>query len=105
MVMAAKLTRLTHKTAIQLNLVAEGRTICSSRCRWPVRKLLDTPSYKGQGTLHLGVCGPEGTVYLVFCSYLTVLPFHTSPVAGYVTNQPTNRQTDRLHAAESFPKR
>jgi hypothetical protein len=40
-VMAAKLTRLTHKIAIQLRLVAENCTICSSRSRWPVRKLLD----------------------------------------------------------------
>jgi len=43
--MAAKLTRLTHKIAIQLHLVAESCTICSSRSRWPVRKFLDTPSY------------------------------------------------------------
>jgi hypothetical protein len=39
--MAAKLTRLTHKIAIKLHLVAESCTICSSRSRWPVRKLLD----------------------------------------------------------------
>jgi hypothetical protein len=45
MVMAAKLTRITHKIAIQLQLVAESWTICSSRSRRPVRKLLDTPSY------------------------------------------------------------
>jgi hypothetical protein len=44
-VSAAKLTKLTHKIAIQLHLVAESYTICSSRCRRPVRKLLDTPSY------------------------------------------------------------
>jgi hypothetical protein len=44
--MAAKLSRLTHKIAIQLHLVAESCIICSSRSRWPVRKLLDTPSYK-----------------------------------------------------------
>jgi hypothetical protein len=43
-VMAAKLTRPTHKTAIQLHLEAEGSTICSSRPRRPVRKLLDTSS-------------------------------------------------------------
>jgi hypothetical protein len=43
--MAAKLTKLTHKIAIQLHLVAEICTICSSRARRPVRKLLDTPSY------------------------------------------------------------
>jgi len=43
--MAAKLTRLTHKIAIQPHIVAESCTICSFRSRWPVRKLLDTPSY------------------------------------------------------------
>jgi hypothetical protein len=40
-VLVAKLTRLTHKIAIQLHLVAQSCTICSSRCRRPVRKLLD----------------------------------------------------------------
>jgi hypothetical protein len=44
-VIAAKLTRLTHKIAIQLHPVAENCTICSSRSSRPVRKLLDTPSY------------------------------------------------------------
>jgi hypothetical protein len=43
--MAAKLIRLTHKIAIQLHLVAESCTVCSSRSRWKVRKLLDTFSY------------------------------------------------------------
>jgi hypothetical protein len=43
-VMAAKITRLTHKIAIQLHLMAESRKICSFRSRRPVRKLLDTPS-------------------------------------------------------------
>jgi hypothetical protein len=43
--MAAKLTRLTHKIAIQLHLVANSCTICSSRSRQPVRKILVTPSY------------------------------------------------------------
>jgi len=42
--MAAKLTRLTHKIAIQLHLVAES---CSRR---PVRKLLDTRPYIGSAT-------------------------------------------------------
>jgi hypothetical protein len=41
----AKLTRLTHKIAIQLHLVAESCSICTSRSRRPVRKLLDTHSY------------------------------------------------------------
>jgi hypothetical protein len=44
-VMVAKLTRLTHKIAIQLHLVVESCNICSSRSRRPVRKLLVTPSY------------------------------------------------------------
>jgi len=43
--MAAKLTRLTHKIAMQLHLVADNFIICSSRSRRPVQKLLDTPSY------------------------------------------------------------
>jgi len=37
--MAAKPTRLTHKIALGLHLVAESRTIYSSHSRWPVRKL------------------------------------------------------------------
>jgi hypothetical protein len=44
-VTAAKLARLTHRIAIQLHLMAEICTICSSRSRRPVRKLLDAPSY------------------------------------------------------------
>jgi len=43
--MPAKLTRLTHKIAIQLHVVAESCTFCSSPSRRPVRKLLETPSY------------------------------------------------------------
>jgi hypothetical protein len=42
--MAAKLTGLTHKIAMQLHLVAGSFTNCSSRSRRPVRKLLDTLS-------------------------------------------------------------
>jgi hypothetical protein len=43
--MAAKLTRLTYRIVIQMHVVAESCTICSSRSRQPVCKLLDTPSY------------------------------------------------------------
>jgi hypothetical protein len=46
-VMAAKLTTLTHKIAIQLHLVAEICNICSYRTRRPVWKLSDTPSFTG----------------------------------------------------------
>jgi len=42
--MAANLTRQTHRIAMLLYLMAESCTICSSRSRRPVRKLLDTPS-------------------------------------------------------------
>jgi hypothetical protein len=49
--MAVKLTRLTHKIAIQLQLLAESCTTCSSRSRRPVRKLLDTSSYNGKRRL------------------------------------------------------
>jgi hypothetical protein len=52
--MAAKLTRLTHKITIQLHLVAECNIIFSSPSRWPVRKLLDAPSYAGTMKLHGG---------------------------------------------------
>jgi len=44
-VMAAKLTRLTHKIAIQVHIVTESCTICSFSSGRPVGKLLDTLSY------------------------------------------------------------
>jgi hypothetical protein len=50
--MEAKLTRLTHKIAIQLYLVAESCTICSPRAKRPVRKLLDTPTYTTAACSH-----------------------------------------------------
>jgi hypothetical protein len=43
-VMAEKLTRLTHKITVQVHQVAGSCTICRSCSRRPVRKLLDTPS-------------------------------------------------------------
>jgi len=42
--MEAKFTRLTHKIAIQLVLVAESCNICSSRSRRQVQKFLVTSS-------------------------------------------------------------
>jgi len=59
--MAAKLTRPTHKTAIQLHPVAESCAICSYCSRWPVRKLLDTASYAYPSELLLSrrVGGPR----------------------------------------------
>jgi hypothetical protein len=43
--MVVRLTRLTHKMAIELYLMAESSTSCSSRSRRPVRKLLNTSWY------------------------------------------------------------
>jgi len=43
-VIAEKLTRPTHKRAMQLNIVAENSTICSSRSRRPFRKVLGISS-------------------------------------------------------------
>jgi len=64
--MAAKLTRLAHKTAIPLHLVAVSCTICSSRSRRPVRKLLDTPFYSAADSVPTTEKDPwQGTKY--FC--------------------------------------
>jgi len=62
--MAAKLTRLTHKIAIQLHLVALSCTISSSRSRRPVRKLLDTLSYIGV------TCECVIYIWSAFCAFL-----------------------------------
>jgi hypothetical protein len=40
---------------MQLHLVAESSTICSSRSRRPVRKLLDTPSYLYTAPIYIRV--------------------------------------------------
>jgi hypothetical protein len=74
--MTTKLTRVTHKIAIQLHLVAESCTICSSRSRWPVRKLLDTPSYllyDSQEIVDIRHCSTERhvCVFLYVCVYST----------------------------------
>jgi hypothetical protein len=60
--MAAKLTRLTHKIAIQLHLMAESYTLC----RRPVRKLLDTPSYLMRATR---------SSHLIFLDFITLIIF------------------------------
>jgi hypothetical protein len=66
--MAIKLTRLTHKVAIQLYLVAESCTICSSRSRQPVRKLLVTPSYEADETDGIF----RNTVDYLKCTYFQI---------------------------------
>jgi hypothetical protein len=66
--MATELTRLTHKIAIQLYLVAESCTISSSRSRRPVRKLLATPLYV-YVPAHCGRCAAADSD--VDCDYLS----------------------------------
>jgi hypothetical protein len=55
-VKVAKLTRLTHKIAIQLHIAAESSTICSYCSSWPVRESFDILSYVGEfhGTIPVG---------------------------------------------------
>jgi hypothetical protein len=74
--MAAKLARLTHKIAIQLHLEIESCIICSSRCRRPVRKLLDTPSYvRFLGTRRIGLRGGGGLVSTPLFAFMFVRAF------------------------------
>jgi hypothetical protein len=66
-VMAAKITRLTHKIVIQLHLVPEICTIFTSRSRRPVRKLLDTllhvPETKGNCSPYLHLEGKRSKLH------------------------------------------
>jgi len=73
--MAAKLTRLTHKMAIQLHLVAESCTISSSGSRRPVRKLLDTASYSGSSHLFWN---NAGDTFLNQANIVTLSPVQAS---------------------------
>jgi hypothetical protein len=70
--MAAKPTRLTHKIALQLHLVAESCTICSSRSRRPVRKLLAIPSYKLKPKLE-GLLCPKAMMMMMMSIVLHLL--------------------------------
>jgi hypothetical protein len=74
-VMAAEFTRLTDKIAIQLHLMAESYTICSSRSRRPIWKLLDTPSYASAVLIFL--TGLPSHPYLItqsLCAELSATP-------------------------------
>jgi hypothetical protein len=72
--MAAKLTRLTDKRTIQLHLLAESCTICSSRSRQPVRKLLDTPSYVFCVCDYKCMCTCVQVYEYMWCSVHDVIP-------------------------------
>jgi hypothetical protein len=91
----AKLTTFTHKTAIQLHLVAESCTICISRSRRPVRKRLDTLSYaqclrvqspSREANSHLThqeiprlLCKPKVHYRVLVTNLSQMKPFHTLP--------------------------
>jgi hypothetical protein len=79
-VMVAKVTRLTHKIAIQLQLVAESCTIWSFCSRQPIWKLLNTLSYYRTFITDLVTiityyknCGDLGFPWKYFCYFSLVL--------------------------------
>jgi hypothetical protein len=71
--MVAKFIKLTHKIVIQLHLVAESHTICSSCFRQQVQKLLDTPSYMPPILYHFSFLykSPSQHFGIQFCKVLT----------------------------------
>jgi hypothetical protein len=113
--MATKLTRLTHNIAIQLHLVAENCTICSSRSRRPVRKLLDTTSYCNYVTLQPGsecyikyVHMPQGGTRVVGCLsllYVSLLNYmHLFTTANLTSNAILGDMRDGPPAQNDKPK-
>jgi hypothetical protein len=93
--MEAKLIRLTHKIAIQVHLVAESCTICSSRSRRPVRKLFNTPSY-----VYVCVCLSS---YLCLWSSFHGIVFSSVSVKQNVTRRCDNSGGSRLGSSVLFP--
>jgi hypothetical protein len=96
--MAAKLTRLTHKIAIKLYLVAQRCTICSSRSQRPVRNILDTSWYTSNSF----------ATFFAVRKYLEPLTFHV-PHIIYIFHcwcfkRPSTSMTlcKILHQADSF---
>jgi hypothetical protein len=75
-VMAAKLTRLTHKIATKLHLLADSRTIVSSLSRRTVRKLLDTFSYSFM--IRFNVILPSKPISLLVVSSFSGFPIKIS---------------------------
>jgi hypothetical protein len=67
--MASKLNRLIHRIAIQLHLVAESCTICISRFRQPVRKLLDTPPCIWRLLVDSSLCTNGFSTELVYIAF------------------------------------
>jgi hypothetical protein len=74
--MAAKLTRLTHKIAIQLHLVAESCTICNSLSWRPVRKLLDNR--------RIILCSYYSSYFFMLIVYIIVHNMQCSSYVGHL---------------------
>jgi hypothetical protein len=71
--MAAKLTILTHKIAIQLHLLAESCTICSIHSiRRPVRKILDTPWHSNNIIFLFSFSSSSSSIFYFFPFFCTV---------------------------------
>jgi hypothetical protein len=92
-VMAAKLTRLTHKIVIQQHLVAESCTICSSRSRRPTSSYLiylwDTtcmPLNRGATRPMMGAGVPQYSSYTT--GWTTGVWFSAGVGKGYFSSSP-----------------
>jgi hypothetical protein len=129
--MAAKLTRLTHKMEIQLNLVTESSTIFSSRSRRSVWKLLDTPSYDNVLTVRLlqvlvlnfdicgntqdacwtvqskcnvpGLCHKDGCQFFRMCSYVRLFACNNNPFCMNVFDYCQYLHPDVRECIQNFP--
>jgi hypothetical protein len=97
--MAAKLTRMTHKIAIQLHLAAESCTVSSSRSRWPVRKLLNTPSH---ATLEVFTAMKIQSHGLLGCDTLNMLAARSSKTLLFYRSVTTHITTCTYIKTGSF---
>jgi len=85
--MAAKITRLTQNSDTTASS-GKGRTICSSRSRRPVRKLLDTSSYTGKELQYrAGLCYQPHSRLMEACIPLITQVITTNAQEG-ISNLP-----------------
>jgi len=101
--MAAKLTRLTHKIAIELNLVAGIFIICSPRSRRPVRKLLDTPAYNHDTRIEVCTVMIQEAVFWVLTPCCGVVSRVVPRNVGIIPHPCTESQPRRPRILLSVP--